>query len=83
MKKYLKILFIFLFVINTNLTQAEVISGNIKEDVQATRKNQVIDSKTGAGVDSAKITLKKKNYSTYTIAFTPYFILDSFIDSVV
>mgnify|MGYP003308790225 CR=1 FL=1 len=54
MKKYLIIIAIFLFYITP--AKPDVISGNIKEDVEATKKNQVVDSKTGMGVDKAKVS---------------------------
>lgn len=79
MKKYLKIITAIFILLNINLALAEVISGNIKEDVQATRKNQVIDSKTGEGVERAKITLPQKNYSTYSDQ-NGYFDLDTKIN---
>lgn len=77
MKKYLIIIAIFLFYINP--AKPDVISGNIKEDVEATKKNQVVDSKTGMGVDKAKVSLPQKNFQTYSDK-DGYFDLDAHIN---
>ena len=66
MKKYSKILIAIFLALIIKTSEAEVISGNIKEDVQAIQKNQVVDMKTGLGVDRAKISLPQKNYSTFS-----------------
>ena len=79
MKKYALILMVIFFISNISFAKADVISGNIKEDVEATRKSQVIDSATGYGVDGAQISIPQKNYSTYTDQ-NGYFDLDTKIN---
>jgi len=65
MKKLIYIL--FLFFVFSNCTYATTFTGGVSK-VGQQESNQVIDAKTGQGIEFAKITIPQKNYRTYTDA---------------
>jgi len=65
MKKLIYIL--FLFYLTTIPAQAAIFTGGVSK-VGQQESNQVVDSKTGQGIEFAKITIPQKNVRTYTDA---------------
>ena len=65
MKKFISILSIF--TILTSSAYATTFTGGVSK-VGEQESNQVIDAKTGQGVEFAKISIPQKNYKTFTDA---------------
>ena len=76
-KILLKIIFILLLTINQAYCSS-TFEGGVSAEGKI-RSNRIIDRSTGVGIDGAKITLPKQNYSTQTNS-DGYFELDTYID---
>jgi len=63
-KRILFVGFIFLFFLSESL--ADVISGKVKQDDKLYARNQVVEAESGKPVDSAKVSIPRQGFETYS-----------------
>lgn len=68
MKKFICFLIPFCFLRLCLTAYGEVITGQVNQD-EMIRENQVIDMRTGEGIENAKITIPSKNYTVSTDSY--------------
>lgn len=68
MKKAVKVFMVLvaLLAFFNQCVLADTLNGNVKEDAQSIKKNQVVDSTSGAPVDNAQVSIPSKGYTTNT-----------------